>query len=301
MRVSDSALKNRLRLAPLYRSCGFCLALLLLLTLTPRLGFADLTTARQAMENQANPLMLMTTSQGAIYIELLPDEAPDNVARFIALAEGEVEFFDEVANATFTPRYYDGMRFHRVLPDFVIQGGSPSYHPLGAPEPMLADEINATALGLDRLPVLGEDGSINPMLNVGNQQEFAQRVLEPLYLELGIETVSELNPAEDDIVTNLRGLTLMRLYEYEGYSYQNEFQTRGISRGTVALANDGPNRNGSEFFISLRNADWLNGRHTVIGRVVEGMDIADRIGAVAIDPTAFNTQSSVIYSIRRIN
>lgn len=301
MRVSDSALKTRLRLAPLYRSCGFCLALLLLLTLTPRLGFADLTTARQAMENQANPLMLMTTSQGAIYIELLPDEAPDNVARFIALAEGQVEFFDEVANATFTPRYYDGMRFHRVLPDFVIQGGSPSYHPLGAPEPMLADEINATALGLDRLPVLGEDGSINPMLNVGNQQEFAQRVLEPLYLELGIETVSELDPAEDDIVTNLRGLTLMRLYEYEGYSYQNEFQTRGISRGTVALANDGPNRNGSEFFISLRNADWLNGRHTVIGRVVEGMDIADRIGAVAIDPTAFNTQSSVIYSIRRIN
>lgn len=301
MRARDSALKTRLRLAPLCRSGGFWLALLLLLTLTPRLGFADLTTARQAMENQANPLMLMTTSQGAIYIELLPDEAPDNVARFIELAEGQVEFFDEVANATFTPRYYDGMRFHRVLPDFVIQGGSPSYHPLGAPEPMLADEINATALGLDRLPVLGEDGSINPMLNVGNQQEFAHRVLEPLYRELGIETVSGLGPAEDDIVTNLRGLTVMRLYEYEGYSYQNEFQTRGISRGTVALANDGPNRNGSEFFISLRNADWLNGRHTVIGRVVEGMDIADRIGAVAVAPTAFNPQSSVIYSIRRIN
>jgi cyclophilin family peptidyl-prolyl cis-trans isomerase len=253
------------------------------------------------MEDQANPLMLMTTSQGAIYVELLANEAPDNVARFIELAEGQVEFFDEVANATFTPRYYDGMRFHRVLPDFVIQGGSPFYHPLGAPEPMLADEINAIALGLDRLPVLNEDGSINPMLNVGNQEEFAQRVLEPLYRELGVETVSELDSAEDDIVTNLRGLTVMRLYEYEGYAYRSDLQTRGISRGTVALANDGPNRNGPEFFIALRNADWLNGRHTVIGRVVEGMDIADRIGGMAIDPTAFNPQSSVIYSIRRLN
>jgi hypothetical protein len=44
-------------------------------------------------------------------------------------------------------------------------------------------------------PVLNEDGSINPMLNVGNQEEFAQRVLEPLYRELGVETVSELDPA----------------------------------------------------------------------------------------------------------
>lgn len=289
------------RFSPTYRTGGFWLALALLLTLAPRLSYADLTTARQAMEEQANPLMLMTTSQGAIYIELLANEAPDNVARFIELAEGQVEFFDEVANATFTPRFYDGMRFHRVLPGFVIQGGSPSYHPLGAPEPMLADEINAIALGLDRLPVLGEDGSINPMLNVGNQEEFAQRVLKPLYRELGVETVSELDSAEDDIVANLRGLTVMRLYEYEGYAYRSDLRTRGISRGTVALANDAPNRNGPEFFIALRNADWLNGRHTVIGRVVEGIDIADRIGSIAIDPSAFNPQSSVIYSIRRIN
>lgn len=301
MRARDSSVNTVRRSSPAYRTGGFWLALALLLTLAPRLSYADLTTARQAMEDQANPLMLMTTSQGAIYVELLANEAPDNVARFIELAEGQVEFFDEVANATFTPRYYDGMRFHRVLPDFVIQGGSPFYHPLGAPEPMLADEINAIALGLDRLPVLNEDGSINPMLNVGNQEEFAQRVLEPLYRELGVETVSELDSAEDDIVTNLRGLTVMRLYEYEGYAYRSDLQTRGISRGTVALANDGPNRNGPEFFIALRNADWLNGRHTVIGRVVEGMDIADRIGGMAIDPTAFNPQSSVIYSIRRLN
>jgi cyclophilin family peptidyl-prolyl cis-trans isomerase len=93
----------------------------------------------------------------------------------------------------------------------------------------------------------------------------------------------------------------MRLYEYEGYHYRSDFQTRGISRGTVALANDGPNRNGPEFFIALRNADWLNGRHTVIGRVVEGLVTADLIGGMAIDPTMFNPQSSVIYSIRRIN
>ena len=288
--------KRPFRMKPL-----LLIKLVLLFALLPSISQADLTTARQAMENDSNPLLLMTTSRGAIYTELFPAEAPDNVDRFIALAEGQVEFFDEVANTTFTPRYYDGMRFHRVLPDYIIQGGSPHYHPLGAPDELIEDEINANALGLDRLPVLNEDGTINPMLNVGDQLEFGRRVLQPLYRELGIESAGELDAAEDDIVSNLRGLTVMRLYEYEGYEYQNQYQTRGISRGVVALANDGPNRNGPEFFIALRNADWLNGRHTVIGKVVEGMEIADQIGSIAIDPLTFNPQSSVIYSIRRIN
>ena len=93
----------------------------------------------------------------------------------------------------------------------------------------------------------------------------------------------------------------MRLYELEGFDYQNQFPTRGITRGTLALANDGPNRNGSEFFIALADSEWLSGRYTVIGQVVEGLEVADDIGATAIDPLGFDPRSTVIYSIRRLN
>lgn len=262
---------------------------------------ADLGSATAAMENQANPLLLLSSSQGAIYIEILPDEAPQNAERFLSLAAGEVEFVDSAANTRFTPRYYDGMRFHRVLPGFVIQAGSPNYHPLGSPDQLLDDEINAFSLGLDRLPILAEDGSVNPLLNVGSQQQFGERVLSHLYAEMGIDTVAELESRQSDVVQNLKGLTVMRLYEQEGYEYQNEFTTRGITRGIVALANDGPNRNGPEFFIALDDLAWLNGRYTVIGRVTEGMDVADRIGNTAVDPQAFDPRSTMIYSLRQIN
>lgn len=290
---------NRNKPAPKNRH--LCTFLALLLFLPASQINADQRSARQAMENQDNPLLLLSSSQGPIYIELLPDEAPQNVQRFLDLAAGDVEFTDPVANTSFTPRYYDGMRFHRVLPGQVIQAGSPHYHPLGSPDEMLEDEINAFSLGLDRLPILAEDGSVNPVLNVGSQADFAERVLSHVYSDMNIDDVEELESRQSEVVQNLRGLTVMRLYEQEGYGYQNEFPTRGITRGIVALANDGPDRNGPEFFISLDDAAWLSGRYTVIGRVVEGMDVADQIGNTAIDAEAFDPQSTMIYSMRRLN
>ncbi len=262
---------------------------------------ADVNSAREAMEDPNNPLLLITSSRGAIYLELFPNEAPDNVQRFIALASGEIEFFDTLTNRSYSPRYYDGMRFHRVVPGFLIQSGSPNYHPLGMPEETPADEINANALGLDREPVLAEDGSVNPLLAVKDQKDFAERVLVPLYQELGIDSLNELEDKQSDITSALQSLTIMRLYEYEGFSYQNQYPTRGIARGSVALANDGPDRNGPEFFIALSDSEWLNGRYTVIGQVVEGMEIADDIGSTAIDPAEFDPGSPYIYSIRQMN
>jgi cyclophilin family peptidyl-prolyl cis-trans isomerase len=73
-----------------------------------------------------------------------------------------------------------------------------------------------------------------------------------------------------------------------------------VSRGTIALANSGPDQNGPEFFINLIDADYLTGKHTVIGQVVEGMDIADRIGNYPVDPLRFTRLSTVIYTIRRV-
>ena len=72
-------------------------------------------------------------------------------------------------------------------------------------------------------------------------------------------------------------------------------------RGTLALANSGPDSNGPEFFIALSDADWLSGRHTVIGNVVEGLEVVDQIGLTAVDPQLSSRRSAVIYSLRRLN
>lgn len=262
---------------------------------------ADYTSARLAMEDTSNPLMLLSTSAGLIYVEMLPAEAPENVARFIEFTVGEVPLIETDSTPTVSPGYYNGSRFHRVVPNFIIQAGSPEHNAHGRPQDYLADEINASALGLDRLPVILQAGEINPILNADSQQEFARRVLEPLYRQLGINSTEQLKTEESIIIDALQSLTVMRLYEFEGYRYQNRYPTRAITRGIVALANDGPNRNGPEFFIVLRDAPWLDGRYTVIGKVVEGMETADRIGEKPIHPVAPDSESSRIYSIRKLN
>ena len=262
---------------------------------------ADYASARLAMEDSSNPLMLVATSAGPIYIEMLPAEAPENVARFIEFTEGEVPLIETDSTLTASPRYYNGSQFHRVIPNFIIQAGSPEHNAHGRPRDYLADEINASALGLDRLPVILQAGEINPILNTDSQQGFASRVLEPLYRRLGIDSPEQLETEESAIIDALQSLTVMRLYEYEGYRYQNRYPTRAITRGIVALANDGPNRNGPEFFISLSDAPWLDGRYTVIGRVVEGMETADSIGDKPIQPVNPDPESTRIYSIRKLN
>ena len=276
--------------------------LLFALAVIAHLGsHADYSSARLAMEDSSNPLMLVSTSAGPIYIEMLPAEAPENVARFIEFTVGEVPLIETDSTLTVSPRYYNGSRFHRVIPNFIIQAGSPEHNAHGRPRDYLADEINASALGLDRLPVILQAGEINPILNTDSQQEFASRVLEPLYRQLGIDSPEQLETEESAIIDALQSLTVMRLYEYEGYRYQNRYPTRAITRGIVALANDGPNRNGPEFFISLSDAPWLDGRYTVIGRVVEGMETADRIGDKPIQPVNPDPESTRIYSIRKLN
>ena len=276
--------------------------LLFALAVIAHLGsHADYASARLAMEDSSNPLMLVSTSAGPIYIEMLPAEAPENVARFIEFTVGEVPLTETDSTLTANPRYYNGSQFHRVIPNFIIQAGSPEHNAHGRPRDYLADEINASALGLDRLPVILQAGEVNPILNTDSQQEFASRVLEPLYRQLGIDSPEQLETEESAIIDALQSLTVMRLYEYEGYRYQNRYPTRAITRGIVALANDGPNRNGPEFFISLSDAPWLDGRYTVIGRVVEGMETADDIGDKPIQPVDPDPESTRIYSIRKLN
>jgi len=69
-----------------------------------------------------------------------------------------------------------------------------------------------------------------------------------------------------------------------GYSFEDEFNDRKVERGALAMANAGPNTNGSQFFIvTTQSAPWLDGKHTVFGRVTNGMDVVDSISKVQTD------------------
>ena len=121
------------------------------------------------------------TSEGAIELELYPDDAPKTVENFTKLSRDG---------------FYEGVIFHRVSPDFMIQGGDPTGTGMGGP----------------------------------------------------------------------------------GYEFEDEFNQHPVARGALAMANAGPNTNGSQFFIVTAEATpWLDGKHTVFGQVTSGMDVVDRI------------------------
>jgi cyclophilin family peptidyl-prolyl cis-trans isomerase len=69
-----------------------------------------------------------------------------------------------------------------------------------------------------------------------------------------------------------------------GYTFQDEINDHAVARGALAMANAGPNTNGSQFFIVTADAcPWLDGKHTVFGRVADGMDVVDRLNATETD------------------
>jgi peptidyl-prolyl cis-trans isomerase B (cyclophilin B) len=126
----------------------------------------------------------LQTSHGPIELELHDGDAPKTVENFRKLA---------------TDGFYNGVVFHRVIPDFMIQGGDPTGTGSGGP----------------------------------------------------------------------------------GYTFEDEFNDHPVARGALAMANAGPNTNGSQFFIVTADAcPWLDGKHTVFGRVTEGMDVVDAISQV---------------------
>lgn len=138
------------------------------------------------------------TTQGAIELELFEADAPKTVQNFVGLARDG---------------FYDGIAFHRVIPEFMIQGGCPQGDGTGGP----------------------------------------------------------------------------------GYEFEDEPNEHRIVRGALAMANRGPDTNGSQFFIVSADAcPWLDGKHTVFGRVSDGMEVVDRISDLPRDARDRPTESAAI-------
>ncbi|TSC90817.1 MAG: peptidyl-prolyl cis-trans isomerase B (cyclophilin B) [Parcubacteria group bacterium Licking1014_17] len=159
---------------------------------------------------------VLSTSKGDITLELYPNVAPKTVGNFVKLAkEG----------------FYDGTKFHRVISDFMIQGGDslsktlPQGDPrigTGGPGYVFEDEINPKALGL-------------------TDQEIAEK-------------------------------------KQLGYKYSDDLPSMKVDVGVIAMANSGPNTNGSQFFIvTTQPQPHLNGLHTVFGKVIGGMNVVTSI------------------------
>jgi peptidyl-prolyl cis-trans isomerase B (cyclophilin B) len=83
-----------------------------------------------------------------------------------------------------------------------------------------------------------------------------------------------------------------------GYTFDDEFNDHKVVRGALAMANAGPNTNGSQFFIvTTDSAPWLDGKHTVFGRVTNGMDVVDEIEGVGTDANDRPREDVVIESV----
>ncbi len=246
------------------------------------------------------PVALIRTSQGDIAVELDPNAAPKTVANFLALAEGRKEFTDPKTQTAVKRPFYDGLTFHRIIKDFMIQGGCPVGNGTGGPGYLFEDEINASGLGMDRVKAFDEATGPHPSLLIRSQQDFGRMVMGPLLRSMGIANQEQFNARKPEVMEALNALTLQKTYENLGYRYDATLPARPLKRGVIAMANAGPATNGSQFFINLVDTPWLDGKHTVFGAVIRGMDVVDRIGAVPVGSANAPVTPVVIHSIRAV-
>lgn len=252
------------------------------------------------VESLDNPLVILSTTRGDMLLELFPREAPRTVENFLGLAEGTIPFTDAYSGEQTQAPFYDGLVFHRVIDGFMIQGGSPTGTGDGTPGYTIPDEIDAVSLGLDKMLVLDEEGYPNPVLGVRSQEDFQQRVLLPLYQDLGIDSQAALDARVAEVDRRVRAMTVKEQLELLGYRFSAGLQSRAPVRGVIAMANSGPDSNGSQFFINLADTEWLLGRHTVFGKVRAGLEVLDAIGKVRVDVEQRPQQDITILSLRRI-
>ncbi|RME81735.1 MAG: peptidylprolyl isomerase [Planctomycetota bacterium] len=240
----------------------------------------------------------MKTTMGDVYIELFAKDAPKTVENFIQLAEGKKEFKDVKTEKMVKRPFYDGLTFHRVIKNFMIQGGCPKGDGTGGPGYFFEDEINAKSLGLDKIKAIDPKKGPHPILLIRSRQEFLLRIVRPLFKKMGINSKEEYQKRAQEFQKALLSLTVKDCLELMGYHFHTNIKSHHPKRGMIAMANAGPNTNGSQFFILVRDAPWLTGKHTVFGKVIHGMDVVDKISRVPVGPQAKPLKPVKIISIR---
>jgi peptidyl-prolyl cis-trans isomerase A (cyclophilin A) len=166
----------------------------------------------------------------------------------------------------------------------MIQGGCPLGTGEGEPGYKFEDEINADALGLDKIKAIDEQGKSHPWLRIRSQEDYNRTVLGPLVRAMGITSDEQLRARQDEVNQRVRALTLKDVYMNLSYKYNPKLQSHSPKRGVIAMANAGPNTNGSQFFINQVDTPWLTGKHTIFGEVIKGMEVVDKIANVPVDP-----------------
>ena len=250
-------------------------------------------------KQKENPVYVIQTTLGDIDVELFQNETSKTVANFIGLAEGTKEFEDSKTGKKVKRPYYNGLIFHRVIQNFMIQGGCPQGTGRGGPGYTFADEIDAAALGLDKIKAFDPQKGPHRFLMIRSQEEYQRNLMMPLFRTMNINSQEELDQRKKEVEARLDKLTLKEAYENMGYVYSENGSEHPPVRGSLAMANAGPNTNGSQFFINLADTDWLTGKHTVFGKVVKGMDVVDKIGAVNVDSGQKPVKDVKIISIHR--
>lgn len=228
-----------------------------------------------AITSGNNPVVLMKTDLGDVSLELWPGIAPNTVENFIGLAMGTKEFTDTKGGQKVKRPFYDGTTFHRVIDDFMIQGGDPTGTGSGGPGYAFEDECYMPG------PEITGD--------IADEDEaymVFQHILMP-YFQSTEQPDEELVGIVEDCEQQQSGRPMM-IHPVEWYKKKTGIDVpvhaRGslkakVAYGTVCMANAGPNTNGSQFFIVTKKAgcDWLDGKHTVFGKVIRGMDIVHKI------------------------
>lgn len=242
-----------------------------------------------------NPVVVIETSMGTIAAELFADAAPETVKNFLGLAEGTKEWTTKKGEKVKRP-FYDGLIFHRVIKDFMLQGGCPEGTGSGGPGYSFDDEFNYGKLGLDEEKAIDAEG--RPSMLAGRE---LQAVVRGVSQGLGIKNQQEFDQRKSEVMAALQKKTVADVLVASGRKDDRKLPAchRPV-RGVLAMANSGPNTNGSQFFVNLVDTPWLTGRHTVFGRVTKGMDVVDKIGAVAVDPQSSKPKEDVVIKSIRL-
>ncbi len=140
-----------------------------------------------------NPMCLIQTTVGNIEVELFQNNAPETVANFIGLAEGTKEFVDAKTREKVKRPFYNDVIFHRVIKDFMLQAGCPLGNGTGGPGYKFADEINASALGLDKIKAIDPKKGPHSFLMIQNQEEYQRNILMPLFQKMNISSQKEMD------------------------------------------------------------------------------------------------------------